>query len=101
MCGLNVIINSTENNGITSNNVNNGGNSDHNLMSAEQTPMNKGHQSTYADVAAYPPVFKKSKFTEKLETNNKSQHFSQTSQSKTNESPSVSEEFIGVERKRK
>ncbi len=55
-CGSNVIINSTENNGITSNNVNNGGNSDHNLMSAEQTPMNKGHQSTYADVAASPPV---------------------------------------------
>jgi hypothetical protein len=86
---------------ITSNNVNNGGNSDHNLMSAEQTPMNKGHQPTYAEVTASPPVSHKTQFTEKLETNYKPQHFSQTSQSKINELPSISADgFTGVDRRR-
>lgn len=97
---LNEFTNPIADNGINLNNVNSGCESDNNLTSTEQISM-EGHQVTYANVVASYSDLNNRKHNEKSETNNKSEHISQNSQSKANESPSDPEEFIGVERKRR
>jgi hypothetical protein len=91
---LSELVNPIVNNGISADNANNCRVSTSNdEMSAEQAPGNNDHQPTYAEATKSFPVLNNDK------CNNKPEDKSQDSQSE--EPPSVPEEFIGVERKRK
>lgn len=91
---LNELVNPTVNNGISADIVNNSGVSTSNdVMCAEQAPGNNNYQPTYAEVVKSPSVLNKDKCKDKPE------YIPRDSQSE--EPPSVCEEFIGVERKRK
>ena len=96
---LNELVNPTVNDGISADIANNFGvSTSNNVMCAEQAPGNNNYQPSYAEVVKSPPVLNNDKCEDKL-LNNKPEYISQDSQRE--EPPSVCEEFIGVERKRK